>query len=115
MIHELTVVCIQVHEDITPTSDTLTFADGVNQQFIILTVLAEEGPEVEEEYIISLVFSSGTLDPEKINASITIAGRGMPYGVVGFAPGLTTLVFEEPEVSMVVDLEIERTLVRFFL
>lgn len=115
MILELTGVCLQVHEDITPTSDTLTFADGVNQQFIILTVLAEEGPEVEEEYIISLVFSTGTLDPERINASVIIAGRGMPYGVVGFAPGLTSRVFEEPEVSVIVGLELERTLVRCFL
>ena len=33
----------------------------------------------------------------------------MPYGVVGFAPGLEELVFEEPEVSIEVGLELRRT------
>ncbi|KAI6651563.1 G protein coupled receptor 98-like protein isoform X1 [Oopsacas minuta] len=103
----------QGHRDITPTSDTLTFADGVSQQFIILTILAEAGPEVEEEYIISLAFSTGTLDMNRVNASITIAGRGMPYGVVGFALGLVSVEFDEPEVSIPVGLELQRTLGTF--
>ena len=92
-----------------PSSATLTFADGVSQQFIILTILAQDGPEVEEEYIISLSYSTGTLDAQRVNASVVIAGRGMPYGVVGFAPRLEELVFEEPEVSVQVGLELRRT------
>ena len=78
-----------MHQDIYPSSDTLTFSDGVSQQ----NNTAQDGPEVEEEYIIYLAYSTGTLD----------AGRGMPYGVVGFAPGLEELVFEEPEVSIGLD------------
>ena len=72
-----------MHQDIYPSSDTLTFSDGVSQQFIILTILSQDGPEVEEEYIIYLAYSTGTLDAQRVNASVVIAGRGMPYGVVG--------------------------------
>ena len=39
----------------------------------------------------------------------------MPYGVVGFAPGLEELVFEEPEVSIAVGLELRRTKVTILI
>ena len=104
-----------MHQDIYPSSDILTFSDGVSQQFIILTILSQDGPEVEEEYIIYLAYSTGTLDAQRVNASVVIAGRGMPYGVVGFAPGLEELEFEEPEVSIEVGLELRRTEVNILI
>ena len=39
----------------------------------------------------------------------------MPHGVVGFAPGLEELVFEEPEVSIEVGLELRRTEVNILI
>ena len=81
----------------------------MDQQFIIINVLPEDGPEVEEHYIVSLVFSTGTLDMSRVNSSIFITGRGMPYGIAGFAPGQDSFVFEEPEVSTEVSIGIART------
>ena len=39
----------------------------------------------------------------------------MPYGVVGFAPGLEELEFEEPKVSNQVGLELRRTEVNILI
>ncbi len=80
----------------------------------MLFVLADDTPEVNEEYIIFLsnvqtfgVSDTGaaTLDPRGSTASITVQASDEPHGVFNFAPGSDYVVTQEADITLQIYVE----------
>lgn len=100
-----------MEQDISPTSGTLTFGNGVSVQFISLLILPSDRPEVEDVYIVSIAHSTSNVDSTRENATIIIEGKGMPYGYVGFVDGYSGATYQETNVTREINFPLIRTVV----
>ena len=78
-------------------------------QTLTLQVLADDTPEVNEEYIIILSnvitlgvsdTGSAALDPRGSTASITVQASDEPHGVFSFAQGSDFVLTQEGEITL---------------
>ncbi|XP_052793587.1 adhesion G-protein coupled receptor V1-like [Mya arenaria] len=93
---------------------TLQFLPGVERKTIVLDVLTDNIPEVNEEYELHLVnirttgvgvSGSATLDPQLRTASITIQGSNNPHGVLQFSSNSLNVRVNEASGSVNVQLD----------
>ena len=70
------------------------FVQGLSTHVVSLSVLSDDLPEVNEEYVVELtsVSTSGVtasgrarIDPAAASAALTIRGSDEPHGVISFA------------------------------
>ncbi|KAJ8414918.1 hypothetical protein AAFF_G00024410 [Aldrovandia affinis] len=93
--------------DIYPTSGVVTFSVSQALATLLLTVLADDVPELADRITITLIgvttlgiedeWRGAVIDPQKAHALITILPNGSPYGVIGWHPDSQFLLTKEPQ------------------
>ncbi|XP_038076858.1 adhesion G-protein coupled receptor V1-like isoform X2 [Patiria miniata] len=86
------------------TNGSLAFAPGQLLEAILLSVLSDDTPEVNEEFQVTLsnvqtmgisLTGAATLDPQGSTASVTIQASDEPHGVFSFAQGSEVVMVAE--------------------